>query len=109
MATVLEESHTEEQRSDMRFCGQKDSMQEWFPFTVGSVCRVKQFTTEVDKRGKRFADDEEVETEVRKWMKQQSKYLHAAGFDARVKRWDKCANVSGGYVEKQISHVLRFI
>jgi hypothetical protein len=24
--------------------------------------------------GKRFADDEEVETEVRKWLRQQSKY-----------------------------------
>jgi hypothetical protein len=24
----------------------------------------------------------------------------AAGFDALVKRWDKCINVGGGYVEK---------
>jgi hypothetical protein len=33
-----------------------------FLFTVGSVCRVKRFHL----GGKRFADDEEVETEVRK-------------------------------------------
>jgi hypothetical protein len=26
--------------------------------------------------------------------------FHAAGFDALVKRWDKCINVGGGYVEK---------
>jgi hypothetical protein len=25
---------------------------------------------------------------------------YAAGFDALVKRWDKCFNVSGGHVEK---------
>jgi histone-lysine N-methyltransferase SETMAR len=52
--------------------------------------------------GRRFADDEEVETEVRKWLKQQSKDFYAAGFDALIKRWDKCINVGGGYVEKCI-------
>jgi hypothetical protein len=50
--------------------------------------------------GKRFADDEEVETEAQKWLRQQSKDVYAAGFDALVKRWDKCTNVGGGYVEK---------
>jgi histone-lysine N-methyltransferase SETMAR len=49
---------------------------------------------------KRFADDEEVETELRKWLRQQSRDFYAAGFDALVKRWDKCINVGGGYVEK---------
>jgi hypothetical protein len=37
---------------------------------------------------------------VRKWLRQQSKHFYAAGFDALVKRWDKCISVSGGYVEK---------
>jgi hypothetical protein len=50
--------------------------------------------------GKLFADDEEVETEVRKWLRQQSEDFCAAGFDALVKRWDKCINVGEGYVEK---------
>jgi hypothetical protein len=36
---------------------------------------------------------EEVETEVRKWLRQPSKDFYAAGFDALVKR-------GGGYVEK---------
>jgi hypothetical protein len=41
---------TEKQRSVVRFCGQKVSMQRMpikkcFLFTVGSVCRVKRFTT----------------------------------------------------------------
>jgi hypothetical protein len=49
--------------------------------------------------GKRFADDEEVETEVRNWLRRQSKNSHAAGFDASVKPWNKCINVRGGYVE----------
>jgi hypothetical protein len=45
------------------------------------------------------------------------KNFYAASFDALVKRWDKCINVGGGYVEKKkrftlqvrISHILRFI
>jgi hypothetical protein len=31
---------------------------------------------------------------------EQSKDFYAAGFDALVKRWDKCINVGGRYVEK---------
>jgi hypothetical protein len=50
--------------------------------------------------GKRFTDDKEVETEVRKWLRQQSKDFYVAGFDAIVKRYDKCISVAGGYVEK---------
>jgi hypothetical protein len=38
--------------------------------------------------------------QVRKWLRQQSKYFYTAGFDALVKRWDKCIDVGGGYVEK---------
>jgi hypothetical protein len=64
--------------------------------------------------GKCFADDEEVEMEARKWLRQQSKDLCAAGCDAFVRRWDMCINVGGGYVENDISqaaisNVLRFI
>jgi hypothetical protein len=47
-----------------------------------------------------FADDEGIETEVRKWLRQQSKHFYAVGFDALVKRWDKCISVGGGYVGK---------
>jgi hypothetical protein len=65
MATVLEECIAEEQRSVVRFYGQKDPMQrlfikKYFLLTVGSVCRVKRFSL----HGKRFADDEEVEAKV---------------------------------------------
>jgi hypothetical protein len=47
-----------------------------------------------------FGDDEEVETEVWKGLRQPSKDFCAAGFDALVKGWDKCISVGGGYVEK---------
>jgi hypothetical protein len=50
--------------------------------------------------GKRFTDDEEVETKLLKWPRQ-SKDFYAAGFDAFVRdRWDKCINAGGGYVRK---------
>jgi hypothetical protein len=54
----------------------------------------------VEKLGKRFVDDEEVETKVRKWLRQQLNDFRAAGFDILAKHWDKCINVVGGYVEK---------
>jgi hypothetical protein len=42
----------------------------------------------------------EIETEERKWLKQQSEYIYAAGFDALLKQWGKCSNVVEGYIEK---------
>jgi hypothetical protein len=65
-------------------------------FILASVCRVKRFHL----GGIRFADGEEVETEVRKWLRQQPKDFFAAGFNALVKQWDKCISVGGGYVGK---------
>jgi hypothetical protein len=35
----------------------------------------------------------ELKTEVRKWLRQQSKDFYATAFDTLVKRWDKCINV----------------
>jgi hypothetical protein len=61
---------------------QRIFIKKYFLFTVGRVCRVKRFHL----GGKSFADDEEVETEVRRWLRQQSKHFYAAGFDALVKR-----------------------
>jgi hypothetical protein len=53
-----------------------------------------------EKRGKRFSDDEEVETEEWKWLRQQSKDFDSAGFDALIKPWDKYIDIGGGYIEK---------
>jgi hypothetical protein len=38
--------------------------------------------------------------QVQKWLRQQSKDFHTAGFNAPAKRWDKYINFDGGYVEK---------
>jgi hypothetical protein len=53
-----------------------------FPVYGGMCLLRKEVHNGVEKRGRFFADEEEVETEVRKWLRQQSKYLYAVGFDA---------------------------
>jgi glutathionylspermidine synthase len=74
-----------------------------------SVCGEKCSTLEVvhnlvEKRGRRFADEEEVEVEVYKWLRQQSKYFYAVGFDALVKRWDRCWSM----ICREINGIPRF-
>jgi hypothetical protein len=100
MVTVLEVYTNEEQRLVVRFFRQKDSVQKYlkkcFLFTLGSVCHLEWFHL----GGKRFADDEEVETEVRKWLRQQSKDFYVPCFEMVVKRWDNYIVVGGGHVEK---------
>jgi hypothetical protein len=70
------------------FYGQRDSMQRMFTnkcflFLLGSVCHIKLFHL----GGRYFAYDEEVEMEVWKWPRQQSKDFHAACFNALVQQW----------------------
>jgi hypothetical protein len=96
---------TEEQRSVVRFLwakefNAKDIHKEMFPVYGGKYLSRKAIHNWIEKRGKRSAHDEEVETEFRKWLRQHSKDFCAAGFDALVKRWDTCISVGGGYVEK---------
>jgi hypothetical protein len=57
-----------------------------FPVYGGKCLSRKAVHNWVETRGKRFADDEEVETEVWKWLRQQAKDFYAMGFDALVKR-----------------------
>jgi hypothetical protein len=84
--------------------GKKDSMQrifikKRFLFTVGSVCRAKRFTTG-SRNSLKDVPKSQMSDQVRKWMRLQSKDFYAADFEALVKRWAKCINVCGGYVEK---------
>jgi hypothetical protein len=78
----------------------KDIHKEMFPVYGGKCVSLKAVHNWVQKRGKRFADEEEIETEVWKWLTHQSKDFYVAGFGALVMRWDKCINVGSGYVEK---------
>ncbi|GBM10519.1 hypothetical protein AVEN_109316-1 [Araneus ventricosus] len=50
--------------------------------------------------GKHFSDDNDVQSEVLLWMRQQHKEFYAAGVGALIKRWDKRINIGGDYVEK---------
>jgi hypothetical protein len=95
MSTVLEDCTTEEQRSIVRFLWAKelkakDIHKEMYPVYGGKCLLCKAAHNWCEKRGKLFADDEELETEVRKWLRQLSKDFYAAGFDGLVKQWDKC-------------------
>jgi hypothetical protein len=63
---------------------------------LGSACHIKWFHL----GDKRFTNDTEVETEVQKWLRQQSKDFYAVDFDTLIRRWDKCMNVGGEYVKK---------
>jgi hypothetical protein len=67
---------------------QRIFIKKYFLFTVGSVLSRKAVHNWIQKSGKLFADDEEVEREVRKWVRNQSKAFYIAGFDALVKQWD---------------------
>jgi hypothetical protein len=74
MATSLEGYATEEQHSVVRFLwvkglNAKDIHNEMFPVYGGKCLLRKAVHKLIEKRGKRFAD-EEVETEVRKWLRQ---------------------------------------
>jgi hypothetical protein len=92
MAVVLEKYTIEGQRSVVRFCvgkrlNTKDIYKEMFP-VYGGKCLSRK------------AIQPSWQTEVRKWLRQQSNDVYAAGFDALVKRWDTFIGVGGGYVEK---------
>jgi hypothetical protein len=115
----VEKYTTEEQRSVMRFLWVKGSVQsifikKCFLFTVGSVCRVKRFTTGSRNSLKDVRKSQMMPDRERKWLRQQSKDFHAVGFDALVSTGTS-ACVGGGYVEKyffpqfRITHVLGFI
>jgi hypothetical protein len=75
----------------------KDIHKEIFPVYGGKCLSRKAVDDWVQKR---FADDEEVETVMLKWLRQQSKDFYATGFDALIKQWEKCISGGGGYVKK---------
>jgi hypothetical protein len=96
------------------FCVQKDSLQmifvkKLFLFTVGSVCRVKRFTTGSRDSRKDVRKTQMIADQRRKWFRQQSKYLHAAGFDALGQvyqcLWRMCREIDVFFFQVRISPV----
>jgi hypothetical protein len=49
--------------------------------------------------GERFTEDDAVERTVWACFRQQPQEFYAAGYQGLVKRWDKCLNLYGDYVE----------
>jgi hypothetical protein len=96
MATMLEQCTTEEGNSVVRFLwakglNAKDIHKEMFPVYGGKCMSHKVVHNWVANASL---------TEVRKWLRQQSKDFYAADFDALVKQWVKCINVGGRYLKK---------
>jgi hypothetical protein len=79
---------------------QKVFIEKCLLFSVGSVCLVKQFTPGSRRSLKDIQKLQMMLDQVWKWLSQQSNDFHAAGFEALVKRWDKCISVGGRNVEK---------
>jgi hypothetical protein len=98
-----------EQRGVVRFLWEKimeakDIHKEMLPM-YGEHCLSRQAVHNwVQKfpEGRTSIEDEHpaVESAVRTWFRQQTKEFFAAGFQGLAKRWDKCLNLYGDYVEK---------
>jgi hypothetical protein len=52
------------------------------------------------RRGRRFSSDEEVNDAVQNWLNMQQKNFFSDGIKNLVKRWKRCVEVEGDYVEK---------
>jgi len=50
--------------------------------------------------GECYPYDDTVERAVCAWFQKQPQEFYAAGFQGLVKRWDKCLNLYGDYIEK---------
>ena len=50
--------------------------------------------------GERFPDNDAVEWAVCVWFRQQPQEFYGRGFQRPVKRWNKCLNLFGDYIEK---------
>jgi hypothetical protein len=103
MATVLEKYTAEEQRFVVRFSwtkglNAKDIHKEMFPVYGGKCLSRKAVQNCVENFCKDVRKSQLMTDQMRKWLRQQSKDFSAAGFDALVKRCDKCINVGGRYV-----------
>jgi hypothetical protein len=104
IVTALEQYTTEEQSSVVlslwaKGRNAKNVHKEIFP-VYGLKClsskAVHNWVEKLSQGRSKFADDARPGAEVSETVKNS----YAAGFDALVKRWDKCNNVGGGYVEK---------
>jgi hypothetical protein len=91
---------------------QRNFTKNYFLSMVGSVCRTKRF----EAGWQIFADDEEVETEVRKWLREQFKRLLCCEFRRTAKAmeqmyecwWRICREINV-FFQVWMLHVLCFV
>ena len=105
MAAPLSTCTKIEQRGVVRFSWAKnmeakDIHKEMLPM-YGEHCLSRHWVQKFSE-GRTSIEDKHpaVERAVRAWFQQQPKEFFAAGFQGLVKRWDKCLNLYGDYVEK---------
>ena len=80
--------------------GTKDIHKEMLPM-CGEHCLSRQAVHNwVQKFSEGRTSIEDEHRAVRAWFRQQPQEFFAAGFQGLVKRWDKCLNLYGDYVEK---------
>jgi transposase len=96
---------TEEQRFVvLSFVGRglnaKDIHKEMFPVYGGKCLSRRKVYNWVEKFSEGRSKVSDDETEVLKWLRQQSRDFYAVSFEALVKRWDKCFSVGGEHVEE---------
>jgi hypothetical protein len=65
-----------------------------------TLLQLLQFPLKHAIRGKRFEDDEEVITEVKRWFRQRPAECYREGTQALASRWRKAKDLEGDYVEK---------
>ena len=108
MAAPLSTCTTIEQRGVVRFLWTKkmeakDIHKEMLPM-YGEHCLSRQavhnWVQKFSEGRTRIEDDDGVERAVRAWFRQKPKEFYDAGFQGLVKRWEKCLNLYGDYVEK---------
>jgi len=51
-------------------------------------------------RGRRFSCDDDVKAPVHQWLRAQPKTSFADGIKKLVRRWEKCIEKQGDYIEK---------
>ena len=105
MAAPLSTCTKIEQRDVVRFLWAKNmeakDIHKEMPPMYGEHCLSRQAVHNwVQKFSEGRTSIEDEHRAVRAWFRQQPKEFFAAGFQGLVKRWDKCLNLYGDYVEK---------
>jgi hypothetical protein len=90
---------------------QKIFIKKYFLSTVGSVCRVKRFTTEFRNYLKDVRKLQMMPYQLQKWLMQQSKGCYAAGkaMEQAYQYWWRVCGEIHFLLQVTISHILQIL